>query len=129
MRMSVQKLLWFDSGGGLAAGLLVLFLRQELSAVEKMPVEVLTATGAANLLYGCYSGCLAFRASAGGTLPVAPLRLLVAGNAFWALLCLGLAAITWSQTSWFGTAHLGGEAIYVGTLAWVEHKTFGTREA
>ena len=76
-----------DSGGGLAAGVLVLLFRRELSAIEALPEALLLFTGAANVGYGLYSGSLLRGVPAAGAL-----RALVVANAVWAGLCALLAA-------------------------------------
>jgi hypothetical protein len=119
--MDVRKILSIDSVGGLAAGFVVLVFHRELAVLENLPPELLAATGSANVVYGLYSGWLALRAARS---PFA-LRVLVVGNSVWAVLCLALAAITWwGGASWLGTAHLAGEALYVGVLAGVEYRIF-----
>ena len=107
-----------DSGGGLAAGVLVLLFRRELSAIEALPEALLLFTGAANVGYGLYSGSLLRGVPAAGAL-----RALVVANAVWAGLCALLAAGTWGGASAWGTAHLASEGVYVGLLAWVEYRS------
>jgi hypothetical protein len=58
MTIAARSLLRVDSGGGLAAGVLVLLFRRELSAIEALPAALLLLTGAANVGYGLYSGSL-----------------------------------------------------------------------
>lgn len=125
----IKRLLTFDSLGGLIAGVGVIALHQPLSAWENLPPALLLSTGAANIAYGLYSGRLALLARRGQ--PVAPvlLRILVAANAFWALVCTLLTVAFWPRLTVWGMAHLVGEGIYVGTLAWVESRVFGNAEA
>jgi hypothetical protein len=118
------RLLRFDSGAGLLAGTMVLLFAQWLSVWFQLPAALLYATGAVNILYGLYSGRLAWRASRGRAPSRTALRILVCGNAAWLPVCLALAAITWPYASWLGSAHLVGEGLFVGTLAAVEAKAF-----
>ena len=119
MAIAARILPRVDSGGGLAAGVLVLLFRRELSAIEALPEALLLFTGAANVGYGLYSGSLLRGVPAAGAL-----RALVVANAVWAGLCALLAAGTWGGASAWGTAHLAGEGVYVGLLAWVEYRSF-----
>lgn len=127
--VDAQRLLRFDSIAGLSAGVAVLLLRHPLSAWEQIPAPLLAVTGAANLLYGSYSGLLAYRASRGNPASRLALRTLVIANGGWAVFCLVLVAVTWSYSSWLGVAHLGGEGLFVGLLAYIESRVFLPRAA
>lgn len=121
---NAQRLLTLDSAGGLIAGTLVIALHQPLSQWEDLPPALLLVTGAANILYGLYSGRLAYLARCDHPLHPTALRFLVAANAFWTLVCLILTALFWSRATVWGVVHLVGEGIYVGVLAWVESRVF-----
>lgn len=95
--MAARSLLRVDSGGGLAAGVLVLLFHRELRAIEALPEALLLFTGAANVGYGLYSGSLLRGVPAAGA---------------------------WGGASGWGTAHPAGEGVYVGLLAWVEYRSF-----
>ena len=111
-----MHLLWIDSAAGLLAGAGVLALSAWLSDLYALPRPLLVAMAVANLAYGTYSGALARRAHR----PYGALRLLVAANATWAVLC-GLAAVRFAGTaSALGLAHLLGEGLFVGGLAALE---------
>ncbi|MDF1503634.1 hypothetical protein [Roseisolibacter sp. H3M3-2] len=111
-----RRILWFDSGAGLLAGLGMLLLSAPLAGLYALPRPMLVAMGVANLAYGTYSGLLARRARR----PYALVVLLVAANAAWAAFCLLAAARLAGTASAFGLAHLVGEGALVGALAAVE---------
>ena len=121
---ATKRLLIADSVGGLLVGVCVLALLSPLAALERQSSTVLMITGIANIVYGTYSGQLALRAASGGRLASAELRVLIYANAAWLPVCLALAASTASHASWLGIAHLVGEGIYVGALAWFERRVF-----
>ncbi|MBP9113518.1 MAG: hypothetical protein KBF88_11970 [Polyangiaceae bacterium] len=120
--MNKTNLLAFDSIGGLLVGPLVLAFREPLSGLERLPTKLLVATGVANVVYGLYSGQLALRSKRGTGISRAELHLLVVANACWAVFCFVTAFSLRAQASWWGLAHLVGEGIYVGLLAWVERR-------
>lgn len=106
--------------GGLAFGLLVFTLSPWLPQWEQLPRGLILSTATANLLYGAYSGQLAWRNDPSAT----ELRILVYANAAWGILCLILAAKFWSEATWLGRAHLAGEGLFVAALAAIEHRVF-----
>ena len=116
------KLLWIDSLGGLAAGVLVLALAGWLAPLEGLPSEVLAFTGAMNLVYGSYSLALALRKRRKRPAVYA----LIFANAAWLPVCLALTAAFWKTITPFGVLHLVGEGLYVGGLALVEWRQRGT---
>jgi len=126
---ATKRLLIFDSVGGLLVGVCVLAFVSPLAAMERQSSTVLMITGIANIVYGMYSGQLAVRASRGARLASAELRILIYANAAWLPVCFALAAGTASHASWLGIAHLVGEGIYVGVLAWFEQRVFFRPEA
>ena len=111
-------LLWVDCTAGAVAGVTVLALSGWLSRLYGLPQKLLLFIAAVNLLYACYSFTLARRSHR----PLRPIQLLVCANAAWAPVCLALAVTYWHRASWFGIAHLAGEAIFVGALAAMEWK-------
>ncbi|HTV02981.1 MAG TPA: hypothetical protein VMF13_20710 [Luteitalea sp.] len=113
-------ILRLDSGAGLLAGLLVLVLHRWLAGLYGLLPALLVFMGIVNLAYGSYSGWLARRWRRGQTLSPALIGLLVAGNAAWAAVCLTLVALEGASLTMFGRAHLIGEAVFVGALAFVE---------
>jgi len=84
--------------------------------MEGIPREVLLFTGAVNLLYGAFSFSLAVRAER----PLVLIRLLVAANLTWALVCLGLLVRFAESATPIAFVHFVGEAVYVGGLGVLE---------
>ena len=94
----------------------MLLLGDWLSAMYALPRVLLFFIGVMNLVYASYSFTLAKRAYR----PQFLVGLLVAGNALWAVVCLGLALHVWPLATLWGVGHLLGEAIFVGGLAGLE---------
>jgi len=114
--LPLRTLLWIDCGAALLAGVVVSLLSRWLSDLYDIHRGLIVAMGLANLAYGTFSLSLARRASRPRSLIV----LLVAANAAWAGVCV-LAAVLFARTaSAFGLAHLVGEGLFVGGLAWLE---------
>ncbi len=115
-KLSPRNLLWVDGLGAALAGVLVLLLSGWLSPWYQLPLQFVLFMGGVNLAYAMYSLSLARRARR----RMALIRLLVAGNLAWALALVRWAFVFWEQASFWGLAHLVGEAIYVGGLARLE---------
>lgn len=116
-----DRLLWVDSRAGLAVGAFTLLLSGPLSTLYGLPRTFLLVTGAANLLYGSWSGWLRGQA-------VRPPRLiaaLVVANATWAVLCLVAVVIIGRLATFLGQATLLFEACFVGGLAVLEWRARG----
>lgn len=108
-----KNLLWIDCTAAALAGGAVLLLAPWLGTLHGLPPGLLTLIGVANLLYGGYSFSLAIR----GRRPQALIAVLVVANAAWSLACVGMAVHFSGTATWFGLAHLVGEALFVGGLA------------
>ena len=52
--------------------------------------------------------------------PLSLIRLLVAANLLWMVLCLYWTWLYFEQASIFGLLHVGGEGLYVGVLGLLE---------
>jgi hypothetical protein len=113
-----RNVLWIDCTAAALAGVVVLMLREWLSALQALPSPLLLFIGMANILYACYSFTLATRAYRSQSMII----LLVAGNLAWAAVCIGLAMHFLASATVWGIAHLLGEALFVGSLAVVEWK-------
>ena len=111
-----RKLLWVDASAALVAGVGVLLLCGWLSEWYALPENLLLLIGGVNVGYGVYGLLLASRARR----PRALILLLVMANLVWAAACLRWAVAYSESASVFGLAHLGGEGVYVGTLACLE---------
>ncbi len=114
----INRLLWIDCSAAALAGVLVLFCSGWLSQWYALPRGLLLFIGAVNLLYASYSFSLAIRARR----PQPLIALLVVANGLWALTCLVMAARFAGTATFFGLAHLLGEAVFVGGLACLEWK-------
>jgi len=112
----MRRLLWVDCIGAAVAGVTVIAVSGWLSRMEGIPREVLLFTGAVNLLYGAFSFSLAVRAER----PLVLIRLLVAANLTWALVCLGLLVRFAESATPIAFVHFVGEAMYVGGLGVLE---------
>jgi len=112
----MRRLLWVDCIGAAVAGVTVIAVSGWLSRMEGIPREVLLFTGAVNLLYGAFSFSLAVRAER----PLVLIRLLVAANLTWALVCLGLLVRFAESATPIAFVHFVGEAVYVGGLGVLE---------
>jgi len=113
---ATPRLLWIDCLGGLFVGVLTLILYRWLASIHNLSPMLLLFTAAANLGYGCYSLFLATR----GKRPLALVNVLAVANMIWAPITLVLIAANWTEISWLGVVHLGGEGLYVGALGLVE---------
>ncbi|MET0552922.1 MAG: hypothetical protein ABW221_07790 [Vicinamibacteria bacterium] len=111
-----RNLLWVDCLGGLVAGLIVLSLSSWLVDLYALPRALVVGIGLANVCYGTFSLSLAGRSAR----PPSLIALLVGANATWAALCAVAAFTLWGTASAFGIAHLVGEGLFVGGLAWLE---------
>ena len=110
------RLLWVDCTAGALVGIAVLLLHNLLSQWLGLPKDVLLFTGAANILYACYSFSLAVRQKRSH----ASILMLIIANAAWVPVCLYLAATHWSTAHLLGLSHLFLEALFVGSLALLE---------
>lgn len=111
-----RKLLWIDSLGGLAVGVLMFALTGWLTDWYQLPKNFLYLMGAANLAYGSYSFFLARRS----TRPLVLIQLLALANLTWMVLCLWWTFHYRDTANVFGLAHLVIEGLYVGGLGCVE---------
>ncbi|MES2947352.1 MAG: hypothetical protein V4858_02315 [Pseudomonadota bacterium] len=113
---TIGNLLWIDCTAGALAGLVMLTLTTPLSHLHALPHDLLLFMGMVNLLYASFSFFLATR----GKRPMPLIKLLVAGNGFWSLVCVCLAVVFADTATLFGLGHLIAEAIFVGSLAGLE---------
>jgi len=113
-----SKILWLDGGVALLAGAFVLLTVDWLIDWYTLPRNLLLFIASANLLYGTYSLTLASYRKRNMYL----LLLLVMANSIWSLNCLYLAMMHFHSASFLGLAHLIGESVIVGALAYFEWK-------
>jgi hypothetical protein len=110
------KLLRIDSFGGLSVGFIMLLLSHWLSSWYMLPRGFIIFIALVNLAYGCYSFSLLIRIKR----PLSFIVVLIIANLVWAVLCVYWAAIFTQTASPLGIAHLLGEAVFVGGLAYLE---------
>lgn len=113
---TIRQVLWLDCSAAALAGVIVLSFSSQLGNWYALPETLLRFIGAVNIAYACYSCSLAIRAQRSET----SIMLLAWANGFWALACLGIAAVFAQSLSPPGLVHLLGEAAFVGGLASVE---------
>ncbi len=114
--MMIGKLLWLDGLAAAFAGAVMLLAIRWLSDWYQLPEPLLRLIGAVNLAYGTYSLRLAMRS----VRPKNFILFLIIANFFWAGMCFWLAVAFAETASFFGLAHLIGEAAFVGGLASLE---------
>lgn len=110
------KLLRIDSVGGLIVGLVMLLLSDYLASWYGLSRGFIIFIALVNIIYGCYSFSLLVRVKR----PLSLIVLLVIANLVWAVLCMLWVVIFAQTASFFGIAHLLGEAVFVGGLAYLE---------
>ncbi|MCH7314592.1 hypothetical protein [Acinetobacter sp. ANC 3882] len=117
--MNIAKnILWVDCCAAGFAGLIVLFASEWFSQLYHLPRYVVIFIGCINLLYACYSFTLANYKKRSLFL----INILVIANAIWVMACLIMLGMFWDEMTIFAMIHIGGEAIFVGTLARLEYQ-------
>ena len=76
--------------------------------------------GLVNIGYGCYSGFLTLRLKRKERLTRGTVILLIIANSVWLGQCLTQTWWLYGNVSYLGLAHLMGEGLYVGGLAYLE---------
>lgn len=79
--------------------------------------NIIILIGCTNLLYACYSFILANYRRRSATL----INILVIANGFWCIICLIIIWWFWHEMTILAIMHIGGEAIFVATLAKFEY--------
>ena len=116
---SVSRLLAFDSGAGIVAGLITLGLSPWISEWFGWTLGFTHYMGAVNVGYGCYSGIL-WRLLRSGKLTAGPVTFLVVANSAWAGHCFAQSYWLFDSASWLGLGQLILEGLFVGVLAYIE---------
>lgn len=111
-----RQLLWVDCLAGATAGTLMLALHRLLASWYGVPVALLLAMGAMNLVYASCSFMLARRSPRPRHLVAA----MAIANMAWAPVCLALAWSVRDTATALGLLSLGFEACFVGVLGWLE---------
>ena len=116
--MMIQKnILWVDCCAAVSAGLIVLLAAQWLSQMYHLSKNIIIFIDCTNLLYACYSFILANYRRRSATL----INILVIANGFWCIICLIIIWWFWHEMTILAIMHIGGEAIFVATLAKFEY--------
>lgn len=121
-----RNLPWIDAGAGLTLGVFVMALREVLSRLYTLPLEVLTFTAFANLLYPMLGFSIGWLSPRVTTARRVLLYLLVVANLAWSLVCVWLLLRYRLSASVWGVGHLVGEAGFVATLAVLEWRHRGS---
>lgn len=129
MNQRQRALLWFDGGAGATVGILVVVFRGWLAELQGFPANLVLFMGLANLAYASYSTTLAARAIGGRAPSRRALWRLVIANAGWAVVCGVILASTWPFATPVGRALVTFEGLFVGVLAFVEHRVLLQRTA
>jgi hypothetical protein len=122
MNRRARAILWLDGSAACVAGVVVLALDDALAGLHAFPPALVLFVGAANLAYAAYSGSLAVLASLGRTPTRRAIDILVVANLAWVAVCAAILAATAPSASAFGLAHVGFEALFVGSLAVAEYR-------
>ncbi|MDC0667862.1 hypothetical protein [Nannocystis radixulma] len=122
MNRRARAILWLDGSAACVAGVVVLALHDALARLHAFPPALVLFVGAANLAYASYSGSLAVLASLGRTPTRRAIDILVVANLAWIAVCAAILAATSRSASAFGLAHVGLEALFVGSLAVAEYR-------
>ncbi len=122
MDRTARRILSFDSAAGLFVGGVVLGLSGFVSELYGLPISVVGFVGAANLIYGVYSGSLVLTAHTRGQLGRPWVTALVTANLVWSAVCGVLLVLHWSTLTPLGVLGLSFEALFVAGLAVVEFR-------
>jgi hypothetical protein len=105
-----------DGLGALVAGAVVLVLREFLSDVYRLPLELVTFIGLVNIAYSPLGLTLAFQQRR----QVGVIASLALANLLWTVVCVTIAIRFWNDASIFGLAHLVLEGAWVAALGVIE---------
>ena len=115
---SLNTLIWIDANAALLSGCFVLAFRGQLAPWFNLPERLLFSMCCVSFGYAAYSLRLAMQKSK----PVKWLKVLVAANSVWAVLCLVIAVCFSATATIWGIAYLILESLFVATLAVLEWK-------
>ena len=111
-----RNILFLDGIAASCAGVITLSYISWLQDLHKLPKDLLVSIALINLFYAAYSLSLSILKNRPTILIIA----LIIANSIWSINCLRLAYNYADIASLFGLLHLLGEAIFVGTLAYLE---------
>ena len=113
-------LIAFDALAGLIVGLATFALAGYLPLWYGWSLGFLVFMAAANVLYGCYSATLWFRCKGSQKISRTMVLFLIIANGLWSVHCVFQIWRLFEAATFFGLAHIGLEALFVGGLALVE---------
>jgi len=124
-RLRLQPLLAFDAATCTAMGALLLGAADKIAALTRLPAPLLFWAGAVLLPIAAFMAVL----SRARSVPRWAARLVVEGNAAWALASIALPAFGLIQPNALGWAFLLGQAAVVALLAKLEYAASATAVA
>lgn len=125
---SLSTLIWIDGMAALLSGCFVLAFRGQLAPWFNLPEQLLLAMCWVSFGYAAYSIRLAMQK----TKPTKWLKVLVAANSIWAVLCIAIAIYFSDTATLWGIAYLSLESLFVAALAvleWKQIKMIGVHAA
>ena len=125
---SLKTLIWIDGIAALLSGCFVLAFRGQLAPFLHLPEQLLLAMCWVSFGYAAYSIRLAMQKQK----PKKLIKVLVAANSIWAILCIGIAIYFITAATLWGIAYLILESLFVAALAvleWRQIKLMGTATA
>ncbi|XDD49487.1 hypothetical protein AB3N59_13895 [Leptospira sp. WS92.C1] len=117
-----RLILAIDSGAALVAGLLILTIPLPLADWYGLPNDSLTLIGIVNLAYGAFSGSLVGTVILGKLPKRFWIDLLINGNLFWSVVCIGILTMNWSSLNLLGIVLIAFEGVFVAVLAVFEFR-------
>jgi hypothetical protein len=121
--LSLNKLLWIDCSAAFVAGLFLFVFKSKLAPFFNLTEDLLTNLMCIAFTFGCYSFYLANQESNSKKM----LTILVLGNSFYAVICLGLLLSNYKTANVFGVGYFLFDAFVVGLLAFLEWEKIQTR--
>lgn len=120
--MTLRALVRFDGLAALVSGCSVLFIGSWIAGWSGIPADVLRVMACIALVYATYSLTLSTREQ----IPPLWLKVLIAGNSVWAMVCVGVIFAHWTSITLPGIGYLLFEALFVAALAWYEFSSLST---
>ena len=121
-------LLRIDSLGGIFVGVGVLALSPWLDGLFGFPMNLVLFLGAANVIYGCFSGSLLLLSYRQGPPGRAWFLFLIVANVAWLAVCVGVVYYYGAGATWLGLAHVMLEGLYVAGLGLYEYRVLSSEK-
>lgn len=118
--MKAKYILITDSAGGLVVGIVSLILSPYLHPLFGWTMNFLFFMACVNVLYGCYSGILAWKFHRKNQISPIPIAILILGNSAWGGQCFAQVYHQFHQATVLGLGALGFEGVFVIGLAYWE---------